>query len=573
MATIRVPGSLVDNDAITSDKIVDGSISAADLSEDIVFSAGSPSITSITYPANGTILDIAGGTIVLTGNNFAAGAYVIVGNDIVNIVTVTNATSLSFTAPANPSGSYVVFVVNEDGKAGISYPGLQYSETPSWSTTAGSLGSFYEYGTLSIDLSATSDSNLTFTQTSGTLPANTTLAANGTLYGVLGSIASSTTYNFDVTVTDEEDQSSSRSFSLAIDPDSVTWSDPANNTNYTLAAGAAIANVSLLANSVAGYTVAYTANVLPTGISLSGNIISGTPTTAGNTSTILTATATTSGRSATRNLTWAVANPLTVSGGVETTVGGYKYHTFTANGTFSISGGSLTADILVVGGGGGGADRHGAGGGGGGFVSANAAALAAGSYAITVGAGGLAGSYAEGGQVNVGSPAGAGSQGGNSAFSTLYVARGGGGGGTYGGQPTGTFSSGGGGGGNSRAGSAGTAGQGFSGGNGLNPAGGGGGGAAAAGSNASGSNGGAGGPGKQWLNGTYYAGGGGGGGGSVNLGGAGGVGGGGNGAFDAENIAPGTDGLGGGGGGTRSGTLANIGRRGGSGVVIIRYPV
>ena len=44
-----------------------------------------------------------------------------------------------------------------------------------------------------------------------------------------------------------------------------------------------------------------------------------------------------------------------VSGGTETTYNGYKYHTFTSTGTFTVSGGTLE-DIhyLIVGGGGGG---------------------------------------------------------------------------------------------------------------------------------------------------------------------------------------------------------------------------
>ena len=47
---------------------------------------------------------------------------------------------------------------------------------------------------------------------------------------------------------------------------------------------------------------------------------------------------------------------------------GYKYHTFTSPGTFSVASGNGSVEILVVGGGGGGGLCHGGGGGAGGLV-------------------------------------------------------------------------------------------------------------------------------------------------------------------------------------------------------------
>jgi hypothetical protein len=70
---------------------------------------------------------------------------------------------------------------------------------------------------------------------------------------------------------------------------------------------------------------------------------------------------------------------------------GYKYHTFTSPGTFTVStvGAPGAIEVLVVGGGGaGGADRTGGGGGGGGLRYTPAFSITAGSYPVTVGSGG-----------------------------------------------------------------------------------------------------------------------------------------------------------------------------------------
>jgi hypothetical protein len=133
-----------------------------------------------------------------------------------------------------------------------------------------------------------------------------TLASNGTLSGTSPVEASSTTYSFIVQATDAQLQDTTRSFSLTISTDVVTWSTPAADFAYTLVGNEAMANVSLLATSAAGYGVTYAANTLPTGVSLSGNTVFGTPTTEQTIYTALTATANTTGRTATRYVSWSV---------------------------------------------------------------------------------------------------------------------------------------------------------------------------------------------------------------------------------------------------------------------------
>jgi hypothetical protein len=200
------------------------------------------------------------------------------------------------------------------------------------------------------------------------------------------------------------------------------------------------------------------------------------------------------------------------TGGTITTISGYQIHTFTSSGTFTVPD-TRVVEYLVIGGGAGGGNSTGGGGGAGGYrnstalemsgASSNpetALTLTAGSYTVTVGAGGA-------GPTKVSSPetADRGGDGGNSVFSSI-TANGGGGGS---GEPYAGQSGGSGGGGSDymsvgSAGGSGTSGQGMSGGSGFTPrAGGGGGGAYVAGGVGNNSRGGNGGDGQSSaINGT-----------------------------------------------------------------------
>ena len=123
-----------------------------------------------------------------------------------------------------------------------------------------------------------------------------------------------------------------------------------------------------------------------------------------------------------------VTSGVLASGGTVSAAGGYTYHTFTTDGTFTLSANpsNLPIDVIVVGGGGGGGsaasveDGGGGGGGGGGGRVAHVqfTTLANASYSIVIGAGGTAGSNSN-----------SGGSGGTSTFSTIITAPGGGGGG------------------------------------------------------------------------------------------------------------------------------------------------
>jgi hypothetical protein len=265
-------------------------------------------VTSIVYPGNDTAADTAGGqTITLTGTGFVSGASVLLNGSAVGVVSVANSTTLTFTSPSANAGSYVIYIVNPDGGTAISIPGIQYSGTPTWTTAAGSLGSLYETAAFGNTVVATGDT-VTYSLQSGTLPPGATFSSNGTITGTSSTLSSPTTYTFTVRATDAQNQDTDRSFSITINPDAVTWSSPTTNTSYTLLPNVAMSNISLVATSAAGANIFYSANTLPTGVSLSGNTIFGTPTVSNETRTsLLTASANTTGESANVVVNWSVS--------------------------------------------------------------------------------------------------------------------------------------------------------------------------------------------------------------------------------------------------------------------------
>lgn len=260
--------------------------------------------------------------------------------------------------------------------------------------------------------------------------------------------------------------------------------------------------------------------------------------------------------------------PPTLTGGILASDATFYYRSFPSSGTLSLSGSNVTADALIIAGGGSWpGNTAGGGGGAGGLLYQSSISLTAGTYTVTVGAGG--------------SPS---SNGSNSVFNSLTAI----GGGRGASDSSGAGIAGGSGGGGSGAGGgAGTSGQGNSGGSATWPqsayrSGGGGGGAGAVGgdkasfTNSAGSGGNGLSTYSSWgvatgyghnVSGTFwFAGGGGGGPAPQGARGGGGLGGG-----AGSGVAWGTvNGLANTGGGAGA-TTGFTGGTGGSGIVIIRY--
>lgn len=279
-----------------------------------------------------------------------------------------------------------------------------------------------------------------------------------------------------------------------------------------------------------------------------------------------------------------IAEPVAKGGDTVTLVGDDVVHQYTTVGTRAfLLGGERTVEHLIVGGGGGGGGGRGGGGGGAGGLVAGSAARVAASWDVIVGTGGARGA--------------AGASGGDGRPSSVFAltAAGGGGGGSQdspqgraGGSGGGTRVNTGSGGGAETQSRSSTGGFGNAGGGvntqessgGLYYSGGGGGGAGGSGRSGTatqGSNRGRGGSGRTSLItgiSTAYAGGGGGGRGDQDSDGRapGGSGGGGSGGDASDGLSASTATGGGGGGGGYSSSATYVGGRGGSGVVILRYP-
>ena len=213
----NIPNSaLVGSGAIT----VNGS--AVSLGGSVTIGETKPTITSISP----STITNAESTITITGSNYLVGTQVEFINTSTGIwypattIVYNNGTSLTATITLSVDAQYRMRIENPDGNAVISTSNiLTVSDAPTWSTSAGSLGSFAGNfsGTIA-SLSASSDSAVTFSEVGSNLTtANVTLSSAGVLsttdFG--GSSTSPTTYNFTIRVTDAEAQTADRSFSFA----------------------------------------------------------------------------------------------------------------------------------------------------------------------------------------------------------------------------------------------------------------------------------------------------------------------------------------------------------------------
>jgi len=229
MALTKITNSGITDNAVTTDKIQDGTVLDADIASGIQLSkvtglsGTQPTITSFTPT---TIDDDAGGNITITGTNFESIPLVEIINtstgSITSATTVTYTSSTSITA-AIPSGGgsgiYKVRVENPTGLAAQSTSTLTYSSNPTFSTAAGSLGTFDGGAAISVDIDATGDdsSAVTFSLQSGSLPGGLTLnTSTGTISGTESGASANTTYNFTIRATDSESQTADRAFSITI---------------------------------------------------------------------------------------------------------------------------------------------------------------------------------------------------------------------------------------------------------------------------------------------------------------------------------------------------------------------
>ena len=203
----------------------DGHVLTTDGSGNLSFAAAvedKPTITTSSV----VIAPSTSQTFTLNGTNFVS---IPIVEFIASTGAITRATAVSFTSSTAisvttnlASGSYFIRVENNDGNAVRSTNAiLSASTSPTWSTSAGSLGSFAgnSSGTLAT-VAASSDSTITYSVTSGSSDLTSAGVSLNPSTGALttsdfgGSSTTATTYSFTITATDAENQASARAFSL-----------------------------------------------------------------------------------------------------------------------------------------------------------------------------------------------------------------------------------------------------------------------------------------------------------------------------------------------------------------------
>ena len=175
-----------------------------------------------------TIAPATATTINITGTNFTNIPQVeFIKSDtgamtLANTVSRTNATTLSVNCTL-ATGTYYVRVELDDGNAARSTNAIITASTaPTWTTSAGSIGSVAgNFSGTVATVAATSDSAITYSETTSVLTnASQANCALNTSTGAItttdfgGSSTTPTTYNFTLRATDAEGQTADRAFSL-----------------------------------------------------------------------------------------------------------------------------------------------------------------------------------------------------------------------------------------------------------------------------------------------------------------------------------------------------------------------
>ena len=218
-----MPNASLANSAIT----VNGS--AVSLGGSVTVGETKPTISSIspsTIPNTAT-------AVTITGTNFVTVPQVEAINPstgiwyIADSVSFTNATTIVATFTLAVDATYKLRVENPDGLSVLSSSALlTVSDAPTWSTTAGSLGEVDAGAAVSLDVDASSDSTVAFSETTSILTSNANTPAStmnltlnsstGAITGTAPSSTSETTYNFTLRATDAESQTADRAFSITV---------------------------------------------------------------------------------------------------------------------------------------------------------------------------------------------------------------------------------------------------------------------------------------------------------------------------------------------------------------------
>ncbi len=214
--TLTLPSSITNNYYLKTDG--SGNLSFAEVPTET-----KPTVANVAQ----TIAPATATTINITGTNFSGiprVEFIKADGSVTtaNTVSLTNATTLAVNVTL-ALGNYYVRVELDDGNSGRSTNAIITASTaPSFSTNAGSLGTIAgNFSGTVATIAGSSDSTIAFSEVTSVLTnasqANCTLNSST---GVIttsdfgGSSTTPTTYNFTIRITDAENQTADRAFSL-----------------------------------------------------------------------------------------------------------------------------------------------------------------------------------------------------------------------------------------------------------------------------------------------------------------------------------------------------------------------
>jgi len=221
---------------------------------------------------SGAINENTDSTITVNGSNFQSGATVyIVGAAVSNtdraltttVVNASQVTAATNAAAVNYVGgaSFDVKLVNASGLSTTLAAAGAVDRDPTWTTSAGNVGTVYDSARGSVSTIATlvatdaESTAVTYAITSGALPTGVSLNTSTGVISRTGTIsaeASDTTYTFSVTPTSNGQDGVARSFNIVVKaPAIVSFTSTGSNT-WTVPTGLSAVQVLMVAGGGAG---------------------------------------------------------------------------------------------------------------------------------------------------------------------------------------------------------------------------------------------------------------------------------------------------------------------------------
>ena len=224
-STVNITGTL-DGSGLTgidASNISSGTLADARLSSNVTLLGQAPTYSSLSPSA---IEPSVASDVTILGTGFSASSTIefISSTGVIvrpNFFTLNSSSNVTANTTLTTNGSYYVRIENDSGLATRSTNAdLEVSNAPTWTTSAGSLGSFEKGASINVAITASSDSDVTFSLQSGTLPTGLSIGGTSNTAYIAGtessSITAATTYNFTVRATDQESQTADRAFSMTI---------------------------------------------------------------------------------------------------------------------------------------------------------------------------------------------------------------------------------------------------------------------------------------------------------------------------------------------------------------------